>query len=143
MRILDHLDKKVLIGFVVLAALLVGAVFYFLNPSSPSYEGGPLSSLQSSSLDATLGRELLAVLAKLKSTTLDTSLFSDPVYQSLKDFGVSIAAQPVGRRNPFAELGAAGALPPAGQGKKVPAPSKGTSPSSPASPSAGGGFDVE
>src|SRR3989338_3896274 len=104
MDTLKRIDKRVLIASGIIVILLAGAFFYWLSGRS-SGEAPPITELPASTLDTTLGRDLLVALAKLKSTALDTSIFDDPVFMSLKDFGVEIASQPVGRRNPFAEFG--------------------------------------
>ncbi|MDO8620027.1 MAG: hypothetical protein Q7R64_01610 [bacterium] len=105
MNIFEHIDKKTVGIFGVVLVSLAGALFYFLSSPSPAPEG-PITVLSTSPLDATLGRDLLSALATLKSTKLDTSVFSDPVFLSLKDFSVEILPQPIGRRNPFAVFGA-------------------------------------
>lgn len=51
------------------------------------------------------GREILTLLADLKKITLDESVFSDPVFRSLKDISVELIPEPKGRPNPFAPLG--------------------------------------
>lgn len=145
MQLFEHLNKRAVIGFGAILVILLAFFFYWLSGSGYGDEG-PLSVLPVSPLDASLGRELLVALATLKSTKLDTGVWSDPVYASLKDFGVEISAQPVGRRNPFAELGAAtsarGAVKssaPSGGGKAAPLPSQ--KKSAPAAEE--GGFDIE
>lgn len=100
MRVSDYIDKKTLVVFGLLAVAALGYFFYSL--SDKRQNGTQITALPLSSLDTALGRELLAALAELKSTKLDTSIFDDPVFDSLKDFGVVIAPLPVGRRNPFA-----------------------------------------
>ncbi len=151
MNVLKQIDKRVLIASGVFIILLAGAFFYWLSGSALEEEAPPITELPASSLDATLGRDLLVALAKLKSTALDTSIFDDPVFMSLKDFGVEIAPQPVGRRNPFAEFDdsprgkpsaassqaalpkAKGSTPPLSQPKTAP----------PKAPKVEEGFDVE
>ena len=49
--------------------------------------------------------ELVSTLIQLRAVTLSGTIFSDPVFMSLKDFGVQILPEPVGRPNPFAPLG--------------------------------------
>ena len=49
-------------------------------------------------------KDLVATLLELRSVTLDGTIFSDPVFKSLKDFGSQIIPEPVGRPNPFAPL---------------------------------------
>ena len=97
----DHIDKRTaLIGAVTV--FIFGALLIYLfsqNDDTPDIE-----RLDASAIDAALGRELLSTLARLKATALDTSIFTDPVFTSLHDFGVEIAPQPVGRRNPFASF---------------------------------------
>ena len=154
MQIFDHIDKRVAVGFGVIILIIIGWLFYRMG--STSTVQGPISEVRVSPLDATLGRELLAALATLKSTKLDTSIFDDPVFESLKDFGVEISAQPVGRRNPFAPFAtsttnekkssaagssASGAIPKSSSGTtSKTAPTK-TPPSAPVPDP--GGFDLE
>lgn len=126
MDFLSHINKKVLWGVVALLILIV-LLGYLFRRSPPE---AAITELAASPLEGVLGRELLGTLDRLKSTTLDTSIFSDPVFTGLRDFGVSIAPQPVGRRNPFAPFGASAA---AGAG----AAQKTTAASPPATSAAG------
>ena len=50
------------------------------------------------------GKEILQLLLNLKSLQLNASIFSNPAFRSLKDFGQDIPPQPRGRENPFAPL---------------------------------------
>lgn len=100
MNIFEHIDKKTIVIFGVVAVLLLGFFFYSLSDSRQ--EPAQITVRSVSPLDSALGRELLSALAELKTTRLDTSIFEDPVFKSLEDFGVIIAPLPVGRRNPFA-----------------------------------------
>ena len=99
MNLFEHLNKKAVIGMGA-AILILFCLFFFWLLGTPG-DDAIITELPASPLNASLGRDLLAALAKLKSTKLDTSIFEDPVFGTLKDFGVEIAAQPVGRRNPF------------------------------------------
>lgn len=119
MNIFEHVDKRMVIGFVIVFVVLASGFFYWLSGDSGSEGTGALTVLPTSPLDATLGRDLLVALATLKSTKLDTSIFTDPVFVSLKDFSVDISAQPVGRRNPFATFDA-GSLPKTPQKQGIP-----------------------
>jgi hypothetical protein len=82
--------------------LLLGGIFvymsYFAAPSAPA-------ALTASDADASLSQNLLVTLQNLHTIKLDNSIFSDPAFQSLTDFGVVIPSQTPGRRNPFAPLG--------------------------------------
>ncbi|KKW11485.1 MAG: hypothetical protein UY50_C0012G0004 [Parcubacteria group bacterium GW2011_GWA2_49_9] len=151
MQIFEHINKRVAFGFGGVVLLLLGIFFYWLSGTG-SKDPGPVSVLSESPLDATLGRELLSALAKLHSTKLDTTVFSDPVFASLKDFGVEIAAQPVGRHNPFAafigsattERGGSGIIKPTlPSGTDTAKPSDTSVLQPPKAPANPGGFDVE
>ncbi len=147
MQIFEHIDKRVVIGFGIALVLILGVFFYSMGGSA-SVPPGPISMMAVSPLDATLGRDLLEALAKLDSTKLDTSIFSDPVFGSLKDFGVEISAQPVGRRNPFAEFaGSAASVKTTGTSSKTPASVPGVTKTEPKTtpkpfPAESEGFDI-
>ena len=49
-------------------------------------------------------RDLVATLLQLRAVTLDGTIFTDPAFQSLLDYGIEIVPEPVGRENPFAPL---------------------------------------
>ena len=95
--------KKNMVPIVVGVLLLVGLYVYV------SYFSGPSSSpsLTASDANTTLSQNLLTTLQSLHTIKLDNSIFSEPSFQSLTDFGVVIPAQPVGRRNPFLPLAGA------------------------------------
>jgi len=48
--------------------------------------------------------ELLVVLRSLQGLSLDTSIFDDSVYRSLKDYSVILDVVPQRKANPFAPL---------------------------------------
>lgn len=91
-------------GLVLVVAVLVYFT-YFSGPSSNP-------TLTTTDTGAVVSQNLLVMLKNLHTITLDDSLFSDPAFQSLTNFGVIIPEQPVGRRNPFLPLsgGTGGAL---------------------------------
>lgn len=136
-----HITKKgfVIVGLVVM--LLLG--FFFYSLSGKQQDSAQMTVLPASPLDAKLGRELLSALAELKSTKLDRSIFDDPVFNSLRDFGVEIAPLPVGRRNPFALFAeTAGAKGGSLSKPKVPQGQMSKPASAPKAPKTGG-FDIE
>lgn len=111
---MDIFKNKKIAGLAV-GVVLLGLVYYVYSSSGSS-------ALLTSSEEATspLSQEILTVLGELRTITLDPALFSDPVFVSLTDFGVTIPPQQAGRRNPFAPVGAPSATPstpsaPAGQ----------------------------
>ncbi|HEY4511054.1 MAG TPA: hypothetical protein VJG29_01640 [Candidatus Paceibacterota bacterium] len=95
-------NKLALAGAVALI-ILIGAYLAFRGGNNEEL----LQSTESGQLSSPVSRELLLTLSDLRNVTLDESLFSDPSFRSLVDFGVEIPLQPVGRRNPFAPLGTA------------------------------------
>lgn len=147
MNLFGQIDKKTIAVFLCMVAVLVVFLFYSLSGRRP--DSGEITTLPMSPLDSKLGRELLAALAKLRTTKLDMSIFDDPVFTSLKDFGVEIASEPIGRRNPFAsfeEKESAKAGTKAGNSPplKVPAGSSKTPAPAPApKPPVVQGFDLE
>lgn len=90
------------LGGVIAIAVIAGYFLFFGNSA-------PTPSLQvirpEKSADKGISQELLATLLQLHSITLDSSVWADPSFQSLRDFGVALAPAPVGRDNPFAPLG--------------------------------------
>ena len=51
-----------------------------------------------------IGNDLLVLLLEIKSIELHGDIFEDKAFTNLKDFGVEIAPQPVGRDNPFSAI---------------------------------------
>lgn len=106
------LQNKKVLGLIAAFTLAVGA-FLVLGGSAgaPAVSSSPatpyLSVAPGVQADVIVGQDLLAALALLKTIQLDTSVFADPIFKSLSDWGKTIPPQPVGRRNPFAPLGAA------------------------------------
>ena len=148
MNIFDHINKQAALGTLLVVLFLSGLFFYTIGGDTTSLSG--VSEADGTSLDTTLGKDLLLALARLKSTKLDVAIFADPIFTALHDWGVVIAPQPVGRRNPFAEFeDGAPVGKSAGGGSAVGAalPKKGgaasSSPSSPHKPPAGSGFDLQ
>lgn len=88
-----------LIGLVLVS---VFAAWYSLGSSSSVQEGLVTETFTSPASSAE--RDLVATLLQLRTVTLDGTVFSDPAFQSLRDFGSQIVPEPVGRPNPFAPL---------------------------------------
>jgi hypothetical protein len=87
----------VVIGVIVAAV----AVLYFYMSSS----GGGATLTSSADVNTPVSNEILATLGNLRTIKLDNSLFSDQLFMSLSDFGVTIPPAAAGRRNPFAPVG--------------------------------------
>lgn len=82
----------------LLAALALLLSFLGSEPSNSllaTEEGGePVAS----------ERGIVETLLQLRSVSLSGTIFSDPAFIYLRDFGTQIVAEPVGRPNPFAPL---------------------------------------
>src|SRR5579859_7997317 len=95
---MNFLNKnKMFIG--VGLVLILGAIYYFMN-----FSGGSSAPALTQSSDSVVSQDLLATLQNLHTIKLDNSIFTDPVFVSLTDFGVTIPPEPVGRPNPFVPI---------------------------------------
>jgi hypothetical protein len=98
---MDFLKKnKTAIGGGIIL-ILAGYVYFafFSNSSAP---------LTTTDVGNSVSGDLLVTLNSLHTIKLDNSIFTNPVFVSLSDFGVSIPPQSSGRGNPFAPLGKGG-----------------------------------
>ena len=82
--------------------LLIGAGYYFLSGSSANVQ--PSLTATTSGDASAASHDLLVQLSNLHTIKLDPTLFTDPAFLALNDFGVVIPPQPSGRHNPFAEF---------------------------------------
>jgi hypothetical protein len=98
MDFLKQNKMAIVVGVVLLAGLFV-YMNYFTKPSQDTL---------TTTTDTTLSQDLLVTLQNLHTIKLDNSIFSNAAFQSLTDFGVTIPAEEVGRRNPFAPLQTSG-----------------------------------
>ena len=95
---MDILKNKFVVGGV--GAVLVLTLIYYLWTSA---ENSAL--LTTNDGTSPLSQEILLTLGQLHTIRLDPAIFTDPVFASLTDFGVTIPPQNAGRRNPFAPVG--------------------------------------
>jgi len=86
--------------YAVFGLMVVVTVVYF---SSGGGGGGTVAVAAPDEI--VVGKELLDLFDQMKLITLDQNIFTNPVFNSLNDFGLTIAPQPIGRNNPFAPLG--------------------------------------
>lgn len=97
-----NLKNLIIIGS-ILIAIALAAYFYFTRDQSGD---AVLTSTDAGSAAASVDNELLAALHDLKKIKLDDSIFSNPTWLSLHDFGKVLAQQQPFRPNPFAPLDA-------------------------------------
>lgn len=97
--------------FTVFVVVVIGGVWYGLsNNAAPEQELlTTVSTTGGSPTQDNADQQLIASLLALRSVSLSGTILQDPAFQSLRDFGTAIVAEPVGRPNPFAPLGRGGA----------------------------------
>lgn len=90
--------NKNLLVLLGLSLLIAGGAWYGLSGSNSD------SSLLETNVVAGGQSDIVATLLALRSVSLSSSIFSDPAFTVLRDFGTQILPEPVGRSNPFAPL---------------------------------------
>lgn len=86
-------------------ALLIGAAFFAYQSFFVDTQTDDFSVSTGGVPGSVVGQEVVALLAELESITLDISIFSDPSFVSLYNFGQVVNPEVVGRSNPFAPIG--------------------------------------
>ena len=107
-RMSSLLHNKVVLG--ILAVLIAGGLWIGLSQSSaPSSSSTAITTANASGSDAAVGQasnadanSIVEVLLALRAVKLEGTIFSEPTFQSLKDFSTAIVPEPVGRPDPFA-----------------------------------------
>jgi hypothetical protein len=85
----------------IVAALFIFGITFYTFTSSGGNSGSSALLNTSDVSNSAASQQLLVTLANLHTIRLDGTIFNDPVYLSLTDYGVVIAPENVGRRNPF------------------------------------------
>jgi len=98
----SNLKNLIVIGAILIA--IAGAVYFYISRDQSSDE--LLTSQDSGAVTGTVDSDLLAALKELRKLHLDDSIFSDPAWLSLHDFGKVLVPQQAFRPNPFAPLDA-------------------------------------
>lgn len=101
------------LGITVLALAIAFFLYNYFSGSSDYSDSGIGSSMISSSVPAgavggaVVGNtdEFSAILNKITSINIDTTIFNDPAYKSLRDNPVVLGVDTMGRTNPFAPIG--------------------------------------
>ncbi|MCD5384661.1 MAG: hypothetical protein LRZ97_01970 [Candidatus Pacebacteria bacterium] len=91
-------NKTVFIGAVILISILI---FYGLSSKPPSAQHTTSTPSQT---ENTGEREMLEMLADMKTIRLDGRIFESSTYMNLQDFSREIVPEPIGRQDPFAPL---------------------------------------
>lgn len=92
---------------IVIVIIIVGFIAYSYLKGNANSDTSALVAEKRTAEFAT-AKEVLSLLNRMSKITLDDGIFSDTAFQSFKDTTVVLTAQPSGRNNPFAPLGADG-----------------------------------
>jgi hypothetical protein len=99
--------KKHMMLILVLVVVIVAGTLYGMSgggtTEDPLLTTDTVNDSGSPTAD-TADRDLVETLLTLRAITLSGTIFGDPAFQSLQDFGTTIVPEPVGRPNPFAPL---------------------------------------
>ena len=91
--------QKIIVTLVTF--LIVGFLSYtFFIKNTPT-----IDSVKDLSSEEIAGEDILALVEKLKLISIDQSIFSSPLFNNLKDFGITPTGESQGRVNPFAQIG--------------------------------------
>jgi hypothetical protein len=93
-----HRYQSIILFAGAVIVLYGGYVFFFAPTSEEAFTATQTVGVLGSD------QELIALLLELKSIHLDDTLFMDPLFKSLEDFGKELVTEPVGRLNPFAPI---------------------------------------
>lgn len=98
--------KQHKIMFLLVIVVLAIAIWYGMSSGgSPA----PLLTTDEPIIGGTLAQtsaeqEIVGTLLALRAVTLSGTIFSDPAFTTLQDFGTTIVPEAAGRPNPFAPL---------------------------------------
>ncbi len=103
-------NNKLKIQKILLTIAIIVTVFFAYQywAKADISDNAQLVSVKKDGAISEVGKETLETLLKLRSLSLDGSLFKDEVFKNLTDFSLELESQPIGRNNPFAPIGAGG-----------------------------------
>ncbi len=99
-ELLQKYKNPLIVLGVVVVAFFIYSAFFGGGSSSPN-----VLTSQTPQNQVAGNSELLTLLLNLRSITLDESLFGDPAFDALIDFGQELSPEPTGRENPFSPVG--------------------------------------
>ena len=106
---MNYFLRTFLGGLIVISVL--GALALGAKGAVTSDVGGDVNNDSNSPLTSTVisgsqvGAELVVALRQLNALKLDRSIFSNPIFLNLQDFGLEVVPEPYQRNNPFAPVG--------------------------------------
>lgn len=102
---LEFLSRNVLL-ILIAGIVIAGGVWYTFRSG-----GNSQTIVTTQTGGGSAEKEVVDTLLALRAVTLSGTIFSDSAFQTLKDFGVQIVPEKVGRPNPFAPRGKIQAVP--------------------------------
>ncbi len=101
--------EKILIGVLIL--LIVGYFGYQMFSGGSAPAAVSVSTTDSSATSSgVVGQDILTLVLKLQNISIDSSLFSSPLWTALKDSAAPLSPESQGRTDPFAALGSENAV---------------------------------
>ena len=94
---LDVIKKNKII-IIVLVVVIAGFAWFGLAERQPT---NSLLTNESRADASVAEQEILRLLLDMRSIRLNSTIFENPAFASLRDFGRDIVPEPVGRTNPF------------------------------------------
>src|SRR6185503_14487658 len=93
--------KNKIVLLIIAGVLLAGVVWYsFLRGGTTQ----PLLQTEDLTASTAVDSDVVEILLQLRAVSLSGTIFTDPAFMSLQDFGSEIVPEPVGRPNPFAPI---------------------------------------
>lgn len=94
--------KNIIIITVLVAVVFIAYSFFFKKDTDKS----SLTSENAANAigESSIVKEFLSLLNTLNDLKLDTRIFQDQIFNSLRDESVELISEPRGRQNPFAPL---------------------------------------
>jgi hypothetical protein len=93
--------KVLFLGAVVVVAI---CIWYGLTQNSAPPALLTTVDVAGAPVEGSADQELVSTLLTLRAVALAGTIFQDPAFKYLRDFGTTIVAEPIGRQNPFAPL---------------------------------------
>ena len=106
-----HLIPTILIG-----GLVLGGIWYFFSAGDSNDELLTTTTVQE---ENPAEKGIVDTLLTLRAVSLSGTIFSDPVFGILQDFGSEIVPEQTGRVNPFAPRDAQSSPPPPTSGTQT------------------------
>lgn len=106
------MSKKIkifaLIGLGIIVIIIIGSFIGGSSdtPTTTSPLGSSVAGVSTTTANGSaVPNDFSLLLSTVKSISIDTSIFTNPIYQSLRDHPINLGTEDVGRPNPFAPVG--------------------------------------